>query len=186
VSSDDEYARYLERWAATALPVFRVADWDGTWLLGNSGGLGSIAVNGTQQFWGTMSQDVWHRRPDVRGDAITVTSSRPSFDEYSPQLGNMAIQICKAQPRDGATVEEQNQRMSELQERLSTGEFPWASANFMVDGVPTEFAVLIVGEVWFAFAQLDDVDIEILGQHTPLADLRLTRVAEPPPSSIGE
>jgi hypothetical protein len=178
-SADDDYRRDLERWAASTLPVFRVADWDGTWLLGTSGGLKSAASDGTDRFWGTMSQEVWHRRPEVHDDAITVTSSRPDGDEYSPQLGNMAIQIYNAEPRDKATADEANQRIDEWQERLYSGEFAWAAVSFSVDGLPTQFEILAVEEVWFAFARLDDdVHIEILGHHTPYTDLRLTRVTE--------
>jgi len=52
-SADDEYLRNLERWSAEGLPVFRVADWDGTWLLGNSSGPGSYSSDGAHQFLGT-------------------------------------------------------------------------------------------------------------------------------------
>lgn len=178
-SANDEYYRSLERWAASELPVFRVADWDGTWSLGVSGGLGSVGSDGAHRFWGLSTQGVCHRRHGERAEAITVTSNRPDPDEYIPQLGNMAIQLRKAQLRDDATAAEANRLTDEWEERLRTGEFAWMSATFSVDGVPTEFDVLAVDDVWFAFAHInDDVTIEILGHHTPFDDLRLSRVTE--------
>ena len=175
-SASDEYMRNLERWAASELPVFRVADWEGTWSLGVSGGLGSVGSDGTHRFWGLSTQGVCHRRPGERAEAVTVTSNRPDIDEYIPELGNMAIQLRRAQVRDDATASEANRLTHEWDKRLRSGEFAWMSATFSVDGVPTEFEVLAVGEVWFAFAHInDDVTIEMLGLHTPFADLRLTR-----------
>jgi hypothetical protein len=176
---DERYAANLRRWAAMELSVFRVADWDGTWLLGNSAGLGSVPSDDTHRFWGTMSQDVWHRRPGVRGDAITVTSSRPQGDsDRYARFGNMAIQILK----DRQAEDRSDLHQFELMDLLSQGAFPAHSATFSVDGEAIPFELFVVGNVWLACAELDDLTIEILGHDAPFTDLRLTRVTEPPPT----
>jgi len=177
-AEEDEFKRNLSRWAASQLPVFRVADWDGTWSLAGSVRTGSIGRDGTNRFLGTMAQDVSHRRPRARGDAITVMSSRPDPQRHFAQLRKMSVRIYESQRHDNDTAADAIELSHQWEQRLHSREFPWAPAVFKVDGVPAEFQILVVGDVWFAFHHDPELDIEILGVLAPFADLRLTQVTD--------
>jgi hypothetical protein len=177
VFDEEEYERNLQRWSVMELPAFRISDWDGTSSDGSVGGVAlSMTSDGLQRAV-TMSRAVVHRRPDVRGDLIRVTSSRPdSEDDRYSALVNMAVQLVKSQQADDDAAEEHDRRIHGLADRLRDGEFPWTTATLDVDGAATEFDVLIVGDEWAAFTNLDDeVSVEMLGHHEPFADFRLDR-----------
>ena len=185
-----DYARKLERWAVSHLPMFRIEDWQGTWGGAVSGGLFRSNSKGYRSMpSGTMTKTVWHHRPDSPIE-IRVISSRPDVDEDGRRhaaLTNMAIRIVKAQLPDDATAEERNREVFQLADRLRAGEYPWTTRIVVVEGAAIEFDVLAVGDVWAAFGALDeDVAIDMQGHDIPFGHFRLVELIESEPSVFAE
>jgi hypothetical protein len=176
------YARKLERWAISDLPMFRIEDWQGTWGGATSGVLSSRStLDGSTRRSVTMARTVWHHRPGSSIE-IRLVSSRPSVDEEGRRdsaLTNMAIQLVKGQLAEGAAAEDHNREVLELTERLRSGEYPWTTRILVVEGIAIEFDVLAVGEVWAAFGDLDeDVSIDMQGHGVRFAAFQLLAIID--------
>jgi hypothetical protein len=180
---DAEHARRLERWEVTPLVAYRIEDWDGPWSVSGTGGLIAVSRRGRfvrEERSITTSRTVRHRRSGGAA-GVRVTSARRDGDDEGARdsaLVNMAMGIAGGRLAVGDDPEERNRKVSAVADRLRAGEYPWTTVTMLVDGTEIEFDVLIVGEAWAAFGNLDDdVRLDLQGEGVPFTRFRLTAYA---------
>jgi hypothetical protein len=156
---------------AGRLPSYRIAGWEGP-AVGGFGALGSSRRGGMT---GWTFRDKLGRSVEVESNGVEGTDLA---ELRRRTVSNLVYSYARA--KLGPDAISYDQEAQAVEREVVQGDRVWQPATIEIDGTPTLFDVLVLGQgYWVAVGQSPDVLIALRSHGVPLTDIALVRGVTP-------
>lgn len=159
-------------------PVYGLAGWTGPRALQGYGRSSSAGLTHLGLLYGEPPE-----RPYLRVDTVWKERDRHGGDPETLRR-DLTRELWHRQlrPPEGLTPRQLNQWAAQRERQLDQRPMPkWDWTEFLVEGTPRAFEILVEADDWAAFGNIDDVVVRLEAQRFPAKQVALTQVPDVTP-----